>query len=214
MNSMRRIVVALAALAVTGLAGACDSGGGGTEPVTDGEIEVTVTLDGAAAAGIGLELFQAGGTAAQATGTTGTDGSATWRDLEPGSYEVAVDVLEGFELADGEARRGISVTGGSTATVSFALETLGGSEVVEVLLRQSLEFSPSELTIQAGQTVRWRNEVAMAHTVTPDGHSEWNDVSLSAAGATFTHTFNSAGTFPYFCAPHLSAGMTGVITVE
>src|SRR5437667_10379384 len=29
----------------------------------------------------------------------------------------------------------------------------------------------------------------------------------------FTHTFNSVGSFPYFCSPHCSEGMTGMVTV-
>src|SRR5262249_44641322 len=37
---------------------------------------------------------------------------------------------------------------------------------------------------------------------------------LSTTGATYEHTFTQAGTYPYFCTPHRSIGMTGTIVVE
>jgi plastocyanin len=30
----------------------------------------------------------------------------------------------------------------------------------------------------------------------------------------YDHTFTTAGTFPYFCAPHASSGMVGTIVVQ
>jgi len=35
----------------------------------------------------------------------------------------------------------------------------------------------------------------------------------SGVGATYEHKFTTAGTYPYFCAPHCSVGMTGTVTV-
>ena len=32
-------------------------------------------------------------------------------------------------------------------------------------------------------------------------------------GATFNHTFDEAGNFPYFCTPHCDDGMTGLVIV-
>ncbi|MDS0281665.1 plastocyanin/azurin family copper-binding protein [Halomicroarcula sp. S3CR25-11] len=33
-------------------------------------------------------------------------------------------------------------------------------------------------------------------------------------GSTFEHTFESAGTYLYYCAPHLGFGMRGAVVVE
>ena len=89
----------------------------------------------------------------------------------------------------------------------------GDSGVVEVAAMGDLTFSPADVTIEPGTTVRWVNNSDLFHTVTPDGHSEWSHQDL-ASGATFEHTFETEGTFPYYCEPHLSQGMTGTITVE
>src|SRR6476620_1272628 len=79
-----------------------------------------------------------------------------------------------------------------------------------------LVFSPSSVTINVGDQVRW--------TWASDGHSTTSgspgmpngiwDSGIHNHGATFTHTFNSAGTFPYYCTPHGGCcGMVGTVTV-
>jgi plastocyanin len=35
-----------------------------------------------------------------------------------------------------------------------------------------------------------------------------------ASGSTYSHTFTQAGSFPYFCRPHCSMGMTGTVVVQ
>jgi plastocyanin len=83
-----------------------------------------------------------------------------------------------------------------------------------VTLRSGLRFDPSDLTVSPGTTVRWVNEASITHTVTPDGHTEWQEWATGSQGQTFEHTFASAGTFPYYCEPHRGDGMTGVIRVQ
>ncbi|HWH33726.1 MAG TPA: plastocyanin/azurin family copper-binding protein, partial [Acidimicrobiales bacterium] len=72
------------------------------------------------------------------------------------------------------------------------------------------DFVPPTVTISAGDTVRWTNNGSDHHTVTAsngafDGH-------LFANGDTFTHTFATAGQFPYVCEIH--PGMDGVVVVQ
>lgn len=71
-------------------------------------------------------------------------------------------------------------------------------------------FSPTGLDVDVGETVTWENVGSNPHTVTPDGHSEWSDVTLQP-GETFQHTFDTAGDYPYICRFH--AGMDGSISV-
>ena len=78
-------------------------------------------------------------------------------------------------------------------------------------------FVPSSLTIAQGDTVMWVWS-ASGHSSTsgtpgsPDGM--WDSGVLSM-GSTFSFTFNSAGSFPYYCTPHgLCCGMVGSVTVE
>jgi plastocyanin len=194
--------------------GGCDSDS--TDPTPDrATVEVRVTADDAARSGVTVELFAAGSSAVLDSEQTGSNGVAAFGGLEAGSYEAEVTVPAGFVLGDGEtARRTVTVAAGATQRVEVALVTDESSTVVEVRLTSGLQFDPSEVTIEPGMTVRWINASSMLHTITPDGHSEWSRVEMSTQDQTFEHTFETAGTFPYFCEPHQSAGMTGTITVE
>ena len=70
-------------------------------------------------------------------------------------------------------------------------------------------FSPGELSIPVGSTVTWRNTGEAPHTVTAEDGSF--DSDMIAAGGSWSRTFDSAGTFAYFCAFH--PDMAGVLTV-
>jgi plastocyanin len=98
---------------------------------------------------------------------------------------------------------GLSLSAGSAATV---MVTVGNGDD---------SFSPSSVTIHPGDTVQWTwNE--NGHTCTSGSSCAPNglwDSGLRGNGATFSYTFNTAGTFPYFCTPHCDMGMVGIITV-
>jgi plastocyanin len=82
-------------------------------------------------------------------------------------------------------------------------------------------FSPADLTINAGDTVRWTNPTGTPHTTTSGAgcaHNTtgvvWDSGTLSNGG-TFSFTFDQPGTYPYFCSIHcISFGMKGTITVK
>jgi plastocyanin len=68
-------------------------------------------------------------------------------------------------------------------------------------------FVPDTLPVSKGTTVTWMNEDTTLHTVTsgtPEGGNSGTefDSSYIAAGKTFEHTFNTAGTFDYYCTLH------------
>ena len=78
---------------------------------------------------------------------------------------------------------------------------------------QNIAFNPQSLTVSAGTTVTWTNNDQVQHTVT------WDDQSVNSGllnqGETFSYTFDTPGTYGYFCIPHGSpgSGMFGTITV-
>lgn len=76
-------------------------------------------------------------------------------------------------------------------------------------------YIPYEITINVGEEVTWSNDDSAAHTVTAgsasDGPSGVFDSSLFMAGTTFSHKFEEAGTFPYFCMVH--PWMEGIVNV-
>ncbi len=77
-------------------------------------------------------------------------------------------------------------------------------------------FIPSPVTIDMGGTVTWENNDTAAHTATggsaTEGPSGVFDSSLIMAGSSFSHTFEDAGTFDYFCMVH--PWMVGSVIVE
>lgn len=80
------------------------------------------------------------------------------------------------------------------------------------------KFIPEVLTVPVGATVTWTNKGPGIHTVTGgdgqlDPNSPIGDNMLQTDGQTVQKTFDTAGTFPYFCTPHLALGMKGQIVV-
>jgi plastocyanin len=182
-------------------------------PVTTGTLRVTVTADGAPRQGVTVSRYATGGATAVGTTTTGTDGVATFSDVEAGSWDAGITVPTGFNLAAAETdRKATTVVAGQTANLTFALVDAFMGETINAT--DALAFSRPSVTISAGTAVRWVNTGAMLHTVTPDGHSEWTAANLATTGASFTHTFNTPGTYEYYCEPHVGSGMTGTITVN
>jgi plastocyanin len=95
-----------------------------------------------------------------------------------------------------------------TATVAATIQASGTS------------FTPSQVTIQEGESVKWQ-WVDGSHTTTngvssaPE-HSPgtlW-DASLNVSTPTFTYQFNQPGYYPFFCRPHELMEMKGVVIVE
>ena len=69
-------------------------------------------------------------------------------------------------------------------------------------------FSPKALSVSTGDTVVWTNAGSMNHTVTADDLSFLSPPL--APGQTYSHTFNGAGTFAYYCQYHGGSGGQGM----
>ncbi len=91
---------------------------------------------------------------------------------------------------------------------------LGLAQIANVNVNDNF-FSPQTVRISAGDTVRW-TWVGNTHDVTSGTCCE-SDGSFSSpvanAGFTFSHPFNTPGTFQYFCTVHGSV-MTGTVIVD
>jgi plastocyanin len=77
-------------------------------------------------------------------------------------------------------------------------------------------FIPSTIAISTGDTVTWVNTDTAAHTATggtpANGASGvWDSSLMMAGGTSFSHTFDTAGTYPYLCMVH--PWMTGTVIV-
>ncbi len=101
---------------------------------------------------------------------------------------------------------------------------------------QTNAFRPADYTTSVGETVVWGNSGSRPHSVTafddgvPEGgeyfasggfdsqdaaEAGWrNGEGVIAPGETYEHVFETAGTFNYYCIPHLRGGMVGRVIVE
>lgn len=147
--------------------------------------------------------------------STDESGEFSFVGIPVGDYTATLTLPEGFTLAEGQtAAREVTVTAGGTATVDWVAE---GGSTVQVVVLSANAFSPQNLTITAGTTVRWDVDVG-THTVTPDDPEQtgaWTGSGTLDPGDTFEHTFEVAGqTYPYHCTFHRATGMTGTIVVQ
>ncbi|MBX0288773.1 plastocyanin/azurin family copper-binding protein [Haloarcula salinisoli] len=120
--------------------------------------------------------------------------------------------------------------GGGEPTTTETQETAGGSggsnTVMMVTEGSEYYFDPLGLFIDSGETVTFEIQSG-SHSATaykqgtssaevtriPEGAETFNSEILSEQGATFEHTFETTGTYDYFCIPHKSLGMVGRIVV-
>jgi plastocyanin len=63
---------------------------------------------------------------------------------------------------------------------------------------KNMKFSPATIEIKKGDTVEWTNDDITPHTAT----SATFDSAAIAPEASWRHTFNDAGNFPYTCTFH------------
>jgi plastocyanin len=87
------------------------------------------------------------------------------------------------------------------------------------VVMQNIAFNPPTITIHVGQTVVWRNDDTAPHTTTSGSCSGnvctptpgWDSGTLNP-GQSFSHTFDMAGTFSYYCRIHGEV-MQGTVVV-
>ena len=78
-----------------------------------------------------------------------------------------------------------------------------------------LVFEPSEISISAGDSIHFVNNVLPPHNVIVDGHPELSHSGLLfAPGESFDISFDTSGDYTFWCDPHKGAGMTGTIHVS
>lgn len=98
----------------------------------------------------------------------------------------------------------------------YAASLMAGGEpavrpVVEVDIIK-FQFTPQQITIKAGDTVRWTNrEKRQYHSVWFEQQGD-PEPDYFFPGESYQRTFEQAGVFPYRCGPHPK--MTGTVTVE
>lgn len=94
------------------------------------------------------------------------------------------------------------------AHLSFGPLGAAAPAAAQVHMRDSA-FAPAEVSIATGQTVEFVNDDEAPHTVAGGKAFDSGDIQ---PGRSWSHTFDTAGTFVYGCAYH--AWMHGTVKVE
>lgn len=132
--------------------------------------------------------------------------------FEPSGDDVQVGLLE----QHGSGHSGVAWlhdNGDGTTAVAVVMvrptEVAPAEAPMEVAMAKA-SYDPDPIEIVAGMTITWTNEDLLPHTVT--------DVDLAfdsgymAQGDTWSRTFETPGTYPYFCVYH--PRMRGTVIVS
>jgi plastocyanin len=149
-----------------------------------------------AVGGVGIAL-------AGCAGSSGSGGGST--DAAGGGSNASGESESGSGSGDGGS-------GSSGGDADLTIEVGPGGEFV---------YTPESPTVSTGDTVKWVWKSDQHNIVLdkkPSG-SDWGGTKggsskLFDEGYTYTHTFETAGTYEYYCSPHKSVGMEATITVE
>jgi plastocyanin len=121
---------------------------------------------------------------------------------------------------------GCSASAESAPTVPSSTTSTPSALAGPVINLSSLMFNPSTTTVKVGETVTWRNDEPITHTVTSGRFMGIDKTSglrtsqkadgmfnakLDGKGKTFSFTFTKPGTYTYYCDIH--QGMNATITV-
>ncbi len=143
----------------------------------------------------------------------------------PGAEEATETETTG---ADGTPTDTVEAGGNETTAGNESAGGAGGDENQVAMITEGDQyiFDPIGLFVEPGATVTWINESG-SHSSTaytednpqsevrriPEGAEGWNSEILAESGAEFTHTFETEGTYDYYCIPHKTLGMVGRIVV-
>ena len=144
-------------------------------------------------------------------------------------FEATAEMASYYcEVHPTSMRGDVAVSGGgsqtstatATATPTGTPTPAGEADHTVSMVTEGSEyyFDPIGLAVEPGDTVEWVNESG-SHSSTsyddrvPEGAETWDSGVLSEEGATFRHTFETGGTYDYFCTPHRTLEMVGRVVV-
>jgi plastocyanin len=129
---------------------------------------------------------------------------------EPVDGELIVGLAEANDSGYvGFAR--LTEDGGQTTVDVYLMSGLVQTGPVAEVVMSGAMFSPSHLEIAVGTTVTWTNTDPIKHEVAFDD-PELDDSGLLVMDDSFSLTFDTPGTYTYYCGPH--PGMTGTVVVS
>jgi plastocyanin len=103
----------------------------------------------------------------------------------------------------------ITVASAASVPISTVSAPAPAAEVVDIKI-DNFSFGPQTVTVAAGTQVRWTNHDDIPHNTVGEDKS-FKSTTLDT-DQQFTHTFDKAGTYKYYCSIH--PRMTGTVVVQ
>ncbi|MFB6185088.1 MAG: halocyanin domain-containing protein [Haloarculaceae archaeon] len=99
----------------------------------------------------------------------------------------------------------VDATDDERITVAVGAEGNGGN----------FAFDPPAVRVSPGTTVTWQwsGKGGTHNVVATDGTFD-SGAPAGEAGTEFAFAFDDGGAYPYYCVPHKSLGMKGIVVVE
>jgi plastocyanin len=99
---------------------------------------------------------------------------------------------------------------GPVVGAMLAFGAVAAQDASDVITIDNFTFTPKELTVAVGTTVKWVNHDDIPHTVV-EKKTTFRSKALDTDDS-YSFTFTSAGTFDYFCGLH--PHMVGQVIVK
>jgi plastocyanin len=104
----------------------------------------------------------------------------------------------------------VAILLGPIVGAMLAFGAVAAQDATNVVTIDNFTFTPPELTVAVGTTVKWVNHDDIPHLVV-NKDKAFRSTALDTDDS-FSYTFASAGTFDYFCALHPQ--MVGKVIVK
>lgn len=98
------------------------------------------------------------------------------------------------------------------AAIAFGLAAAAVQAAEVTVTQNGKEFTPDEITIRVGDTIRFVNDDNVTHNVHSMTHDHEFDIGGQKVGEATTHTFTEPGVVKVQCAIHPK--MKLIVTVE
>lgn len=100
------------------------------------------------------------------------------------------------EHQDGQHNGKPQTNASQTGATGSAIES-------NAVIIKNFAYAPANIRVKKGTTVTWTNQDSAKHDVMPDEPSDAFEASkLLAQGESYSFTFDTVGTYGYFCSPH------------
>ena len=134
------------------------------------------------------------------------------RELNTSGYVGIAVLTANGDQTDVTVYLASGLSGDTQATAAAGHEHEDAAEAAAVTVDiQDFAYNPDPVTIAAGESITWTNQDEAPHTATASDRDILQSGTLQQ-GDSYTQSFDTAGTYEYFCEFH--AGMNGTIIVE